>query len=330
MSCDPHRITSMFGPAAQVGVALCAFGSPVGANGFPTEFATGGIVARHSTTVSIASEELYLSAKEIRVGYVFSSAAKAPERVRIGFPLPAIDPGDALSHQSDGPNYIDFTVEVDGKRLAPQSRQIAIRPPKDGVPAPPQPEDVTAQLAAIGIGPDFRRTEVRAAIRALTKDAARPLQEDGLLSEGPDPDAWQPLWRLQTLFDWEQEFKLGRTKVDIRYVPLTGIEEGGPDEWFTPENRVKYCPDNGIIAAATRWEKTSITAPISLTYILTTATYWNGPIGRFRLVVDKGMPGAILSFCPAEAKKVSPTRFEWAASSFVPTRDVSVLIFPQQ
>ena len=38
--------------------------------------------------------------------------------------------------------------------------------------------------------------------------------------------------------------------------------------------------------------------------------YRRSPIGRFRLVVDKGAPGNLVSFCGEGVRKISPTRFE--------------------
>jgi len=34
-----------------------------------------------------------------------------------------------------------------------------------------------------------------------------------------------------------------------------------------------------------------------------------------------------VAFCPPQEKKISPTRFEWTATDFVPDRDVEVVFF---
>src|SRR3546814_20374934 len=36
-----------------------------------------------------------------------------------------------------------------------------------------------------------------------------------------------------------------------------------------------------------------------------------GPVGHYRLVVDKGAVTNLVAFCPLTAKKTSPTTFEW-------------------
>lgn len=58
-----------------------------------------------------------------------------------------------------------------------------------------------------------------------------------------------------------------------------------------------------------------------------TAKYWNGPIGKFRVVVDKGKANGLVAFCPANSKKISDTQFEWTATNFVPQKDIDVVIF---
>jgi hypothetical protein len=66
---------------------------------------------------------------------------------------------------------------------------------------------------------------------------------------------------------------------------------------------------------------------LTLGYVLKTARYWNGPIGKFRLVVDKEKPDHLVAFCPLQSKKISPTQFEWTATNFAPDRDVEVVFF---
>ena len=46
----------------------------------------------------------------------------------------------------------------------------------------------------------------------------------------------------------------------------------------------------------------------------------------FRLVVDKGSPDALVSFCGEGVRKIAPTQFEMRKDNFTPTRDLDVLI----
>ena len=51
-----------------------------------------------------------------------------------------------------------------------------------------------------------------------------------------------------------------------------------------------------------------------------------GPIGNFRLVVDKGDANNLVSFCSDGVKKIGPTQFEMRKSDFTPERNLYVLI----
>lgn len=46
----------------------------------------------------------------------------------------------------------------------------------------------------------------------------------------------------------------------------------------------------------------------------------------FRLVVDRGNPDALVTFCGTNIKKVSPTKFEMQATNFQTRRDLHVLV----
>lgn len=51
-----------------------------------------------------------------------------------------------------------------------------------------------------------------------------------------------------------------------------------------------------------------------------------GPIRDFRLVIDKGKAGSLVSFCMDGVRKISPTQFEVRKTNFEPRRDLPVLI----
>ena len=49
-------------------------------------------------------------------------------------------------------------------------------------------------------------------------------------------------------------------------------------------------------------------------------------IGKFHVVIDKGSPKNLVSFCGEGVKKISPTAFEMTKTDFYPERDLAVLI----
>src|SRR5690606_15243455 len=69
------------------------------ANGAVSEFPAGGVVFKAEKDVSIASEELEIGWKAIRVRYVFVSYATEPIERTIGFPMAKVS-------LEDGPDNI--------------------------------------------------------------------------------------------------------------------------------------------------------------------------------------------------------------------------------
>ena len=63
-----------------------------------------------------------------------------------------------------------------------------------------------------------------------------------------------------------------------------------------------------------------------LGYVLSSGANWKGPIKDFRLVVDKGAPDKLISFCMSGVKKISPTQFEVKKKNFEPKNDLNILI----
>jgi hypothetical protein len=61
-------------------------------------------------------------------------------------------------------------------------------------------------------------------------------------------------------------------------------------------------------------------------YILKTGRNWKGPIGMFRLTVDKGSAANLVSFCADGVTKSGPTTFVVERRNWEPDRDLAVLI----
>ena len=91
------------------------------------------------------------------------------------------------------------------------------------------------------------------------------------------------------------------------------------DSWLRAFDKVaaKHKPkDEGSLTYGETW----------LGYVLTSGANWKGPIKDFRMVIDKGKPDALVSFCAEGVKKIAPTQFEVRKMDFEPKADVNVLI----
>ena len=63
-----------------------------------------------------------------------------------------------------------------------------------------------------------------------------------------------------------------------------------------------------------------------LSYVLRTANSWAGPIGTFRLTLDKGAVENVISLCATEIQKTGPTTFVIEKTDYAPDRDLEILI----
>jgi hypothetical protein len=140
------------------------------------------------------------------------------------------------------------------------------------------------------------------------------------------------LWGVQDLWWWEQTFPAGRDlRVEHSYQPGLGGTVPAPwAAWYGGRDaageRAAYCIDSAFLAGVAAGEGRGLLyEPRTLGYILTTGGNWKGPIGRFRLVVDKGAPDTLVSFCGEGVRRLDATRFEVVRENWSPDRDLRVL-----
>ena len=317
--------------ATVVFVLLLPNFSPAQANDTEAELGIGGLVLRRSANIEMRSEDLYLSMDEVRVRYRFYNKSANDVRTIVAFPMPDIpspssegdDDGDLeFRYVRDAEEELKFSTNVDGVRVKTQVERKAIA---NGV-------DRTNVLKRLGISLD--PWVAKELLHKLPKPAQDELLQHGLVhylsndGESDSPETWiSPNWTLKISYFWQQVFP-ARTQlvIDHRYRPVVGntvalssVEalRASPREY-----RSTYCIDDELLGSLehgqtyiNRW----------LSYILTTGANWSGPIGAYRLVVDKGTPDNFVSFCGSGVKKIGPTQFEKEANNFVPKKDLEIL-----
>ena len=318
-------------------VALVA-GSNVSANDSTAELATGGLVLTTTADIEMRSEELYVSADEIRVAYRFFNKASQNKTVTVAFPMPDISisgPDDNLALPTANPdNIFDFSTRADGQ---PVETRLEQRVFAKGV-------DQTELLRKLGLPLQPELESTNRALDALPQSQWPLLIERGLAvaqDEGVGGDGRKHLqarWTLKATYYWEQTFPAqSELLIEHRYKPSVGRSAvtslASPDargeSWYQEYLR-KYCIDRHFIGAlenARRAENSDFPAiqEQRIAYILKTAANWAAPIKSFRMVVDKGDPKNLVSFCGNPAK-ISPTQFEVKASNYAPTGNLDVLI----
>jgi hypothetical protein len=306
-----------------ISVALIvAFGAGVAlANGVTTERRAGGLVFKKTDTIAITSEELYVSLNLVRVSYVYQSKAAAAQKVTMAFPLPSVPidgSPDSVIFSEDRPdprNYMDFKVKVDGEEVKATLSEVARMNNKD----------VSARLVEAGVPLIFVRGG-QEAVAQLPKATRDQLLKQRLLTG--EANAYRPQWTYHVVMEWEQSFRPGATKVEISYKPIVGDSTDYGDYYDSRGAAHKYCIDPTFRAAfKKRRQAGAVFEVATLGYVLKTANFWSGPIGSFRMVVDKGKPANLVAFCPADSRKISETQFEWTATQFTPKRDLEAVFF---
>ncbi|MFM9858982.1 DUF4424 domain-containing protein [Pseudoxanthobacter sp. M-2] len=319
-------------------VGIAGLAGPAAANDSSAELAAGGLVFVHNDAIEMHSEDLFVSTRLVRVKYRFFNRTDEDIVSLVAFPMPDITISSAeqnISFPTEDPvRLLDFTTEVNG---APVENSVEQRVTARGL-------DRTALLTGMGIplAPHLRSTNM--VLDGLPADQWDKLVRLGLAEVVEYDDDGTGMkrhlearWTLHTTFYREQRFPAGaETLVEHRYVPSVGLsvgsmigQPGAASDPYTRPTIDKYCVDKSFLAAAERAAKKAeggYLAEQRVGYILTTGANWAGPIGDFRLVVDKGAPDNLVSFCAEGVTKIGPTLFEVRKTDYVPTENLDVLI----
>ncbi len=319
-------------------LALAATGTAL-ANDTSASTAAGGLVLEHTDAIDMRSEDLFVSADEIRVRYDFRNESGGDVETIVAFPMP--DRDLSREWESDVAYPSDFHTMVEGRAVATKLERKAVV----------KGQDHTALLNRLGIpiAPDNLADATKAMDRLPDAEKAR-LRSLGLarieeFSFGSDEPTRHlvPLWTVQDKHWWRQRFPAGRDLlVEHRYVPGAGgsVESPVAIKEYRNSHEARdfldrYCVDREFLAAVDRAASRNGMDGAGMpdrriAYILKTGANWRSPIGSFRLVVDKGKPANLVSFCGTGVKKISPTQFEVRRKDWRPTKDLNVLVIEPQ
>jgi Domain of unknown function (DUF4424) len=315
------------------GAALLALALPALGNDSEAAINLGGIELVHNPAISMDSEDLYISEQEVRVRYRYTNRSNKDLELTIAFPLPPIRAADEEKYGYTAiPDYtqLKFETRVDGK---PVRFQVIRRGELSG-------KDVTQRLAQRGWPLDWitGTGEEPAFVKRLSPAQLQAGVSEGLLRR-EDRGMHFPTWDVVTHVTRKQVFPARRTvEVTHRYAPMIGGSVAGTlfpavRKEF-PEALKRHCIDSSFLAAFDKKVAARINnpgAPMAYSetwigYVLSSGRNWRGPIKQFRLVVDKGKPENLVSFCMNGVRKISPTQFEVRRKNFEPKGDLEVLI----
>ncbi|HWU27404.1 MAG TPA: DUF4424 family protein [Rhizomicrobium sp.] len=294
----------------------------------------GGLEFTKSEDIRMADENLKISPRKVEIRFVFTNDSDRDIDTVVAFPLPDIDTEEythsALGTTTKDPvNFVNFEVRADGKRVIPSVEQRAFL----------KNRDVTALVKAAGL--PVNAVTNYAPMEHMKLRVRKHLLAEGLL-EPDDPGNNFPLWIARTKFFWKQHFPAHKSVVlEQSYQPVTG-QSFFSDLDLNPKSDnggyylKDYCLGDGaravlakMIAASKKADpqNSGLLYAYRTEYVLKTGNNWKGPIGHFRLTLDKLKPGSMLSMCwDGELKKTGLTTFEDERANFSPKQDIRLVV----
>lgn len=335
-------------------LGLLAATPALGNDGFGGISATG-LTFGQTAAVAMESEDLFVSLDRIGVDYVFRNTSARDVTGEVIFPLPPISLGQMwnmdfnLPDDPGQPDLLNFTVIVDGRSVTPAIDRVAVLAgdwwdaPSGAVAYDTPGQDVTEQLAGFGIPLALDYDSVNAALLALTPDQQAAMQAAGLAefyrADDSSPIEALPKWSVVIRYHWTQTFAAGQAlAISHSY---DNRPPGGLFGWSHPPadadalaTQAQYCIDDGTSRAMVKrltvtdanGDSYVLGTAHFIDYVLRTANSWAGPIGTFRLTVDKGAAENIVSLCADGLKKTGPTTFVMEKTDYTPKDDLRILI----
>ncbi len=320
-------------------LALSALSAaPLLANDSSAELGAGGLVLTRNDDIEMRSEDLFISAGQVRVNYVFFNRASRDVTIHVAFPMPDVTGSEEpLSIPTEEPeNILAFRTLVNGKPVVAKVEQKVFVNNVDhtallrslNIPLAPHLESTGKEIEKLPRS-KWEELEKLEIVEIMEYDQGKGMEKHPT-----------PRWTLKTTWYWEQTFPANaETRVEHSYKPATGESAGTSlgwpgqvkEDWFKTYQQ-KYCMDRDFLNTMSRTRaaaKLEFGAPFTeqrISYILRTGANWAGPIRDFRLVIDKGAPKNVVSFCGQGVKKISATQFEIRRQNFTPTEDFHVLI----
>ena len=287
---------------------------------------TGGVEYVHNPNISMQSEDLFISKKQIRVDYHFKNLTTRDITETILFPLPRVG-SSRDSDFADTEGLIQsFQVRQNGQLLKPTTHVRAFLPDPNAMPDASAEDpviDVTTALKACGLSdqelmlPWTQNQEIDQ-ISAKMMQCNNPKVRALLKSYDHGDEIY---WEAQVVYSWQQTFKANAiTRIQHQYRPLVG----GSVALYPDEDEKTYCMDSSF-KAGLRKAKAQHAPYSALSYILTTGANWAKPIADFKLTVEREA-GELVSFCwDGKVQKISPTRFQMSKKNFKPKQDLNII-----
>lgn len=323
-------------------VAVALLTAPAVANDGYMGLSAGGLAFEKSDAIVMAEEDLTISPSKISVRYVFRNVSAVDVTAWVGFPMPPLRPAAIDGDMPIAPELMEargtdpfrFSTAASGAPVAAAAQVRAILT-TTGLEAgysllAQESADVTAQLQALDIPLTFELPAIMERIAQLSAEDRARLAAEKILDDSFGDGRLLPAWALAVTYRWQQTFRAGEeTVIEHSYRPIPA----GSVFYVGEDIERDYCMGSGEKKVVQRFNDVigRDDAPFYpdmrfVDYVVTTANSWSGPIGRFRLVIDKEKPDALVSLClDGDIRKETPTTFVAERTNFTPKQDLRLL-----
>ncbi|WP_321338857.1 DUF4424 family protein [uncultured Cohaesibacter sp.] len=282
----------------------------------------GGIRLVETNAISLDVEDLYISPEQIRIHYEFFNHSDEDQRMLVAFPVPEIEAEPEWNYginNADPINFLGFSVHSNGQPITPE---LEVKLTMNG-------RDYTDDLVSNGVPLHRFAPDYYDRLEDISDSAKEALAAKGLINWTPGEAWFDKKWKVKATYYWWQDFPANsRTVLDHSYAPVVG---GGviDEQYGIRDNMEHFCIDDSFMRGFRRLLKKGgheTTVSSEVRYILKTANTWLGPIGDFRLVIDKMQPDNLITLCINGIRKIAPTQFEFRARNYVPDQNLDIMV----
>ncbi len=306
-------------PAMAQVAAPAQSAAPAQTNVTARDAGAGGLAFVSDPAITIESQEIVLSAGEIKVTYGLRNTGAAGRTIMTVFQLPDLDAaliGDQPVRLANvqSPNFVAAAIVIDGSQPPVEVEQRAL---VLGL-------DVTALLTANQITLMPFDKAAAAQLRRLPKAVRTDFLQRGIVRA--EDERIEPNWALKTTAYWRQSFPPRKTvTIALTYKPVSATAVY--DSALIETLKAAHCLDSTLEAAVTR-RIAAQNGNVSfswLTYTPGTAASALGPARRLKLRIEKRDIGTIVATCRQGLRPLGPTTLEWTAQDYALEEEVHVL-----
>ncbi len=299
------------------------------------EITPKGLQFKRMDSISVESEDLFISANRIEVSMTFFNHSNTDISTIVAFPIPEYRFNDRpVEH------FKDFKVEVDGKEVKYQTEIRALNNGKDYTKLLQKMHLSIEDFA--NFYPSGWKDTVSYFFPRLSPQNQELLLKEGLVNDGQHKF---PLWSVSIKYFWKQSFPVTKSiTIKHRYRPVCGYQlftlkafnvQRGDSEYHVGTSDPAFLKKDGCLSKnklatliSKQSERNLVTPGNWVSYILKSALNWSQPIKALHVTVEKSSNEIMSSCFEKYLTQTSRNRYEGTLKDFIPKEDIKVYFFP--